>query len=368
MHIMFMASQNYPSPSSLGRSHSKRRRDMDVLEFSVDRELRIVECGRDLETARLGSTAGLLGTLYFEVLPRIFWEGSDAVAAVVDSGRPLSLSRYSFSCLFECFEADVEIFPLKSDSARPEGARVIIRTTEGCTSRNLLRRSQSLIDIGKNAAILSHGVRNPLNAIKGAVVYLKNRFSHEATLLEFTQIMEEEISRLDRFITAFLSGSAGEPEKRTTDLNDLLKRIESLTSLQAQAAGVKVLFRYGEVAPLQLSPFQVEQAILNVLNNALHVLSPGGMITVESKVETRDGRPFCVVEVTDDGPGIRSRPGEGFSAPLEDTARAHGKGFGLFITREVLQSHGGMLEVRSGEDMGTTVRLCFPRESREGAR
>jgi two-component system nitrogen regulation sensor histidine kinase GlnL len=180
--------------------------------------------------------------------------------------------------------------------------------------------------------------------------------------------MEEEISRLDRFITDFLSASLGDAEKETTDLNALLRRLEILTIMQAKAAGIEVLFRYGEVAPLQLSPFQVEQAILNVLNNALHVLSPGGKISVESRAETRGGRPFCVVEVTDNGPGIRDRSGEGYTAPLEDTARAQGKGFGLFITREVLQGHGGTLEVRSGEEMGTTVRLCFPQESREDAR
>lgn len=341
---------------------------MNSFDFTVDRQLRVVAISRDLEKARIDSTEALLGLPYHEVLPLIFHDGAEAVRQVILSGQSVTLKNHRFACCHQPLNADIDISPLLDGAGRTTGARVNITLHEGCSLDDRYKKFQHLIDIGKHAAILSHGVRNPLNAIKGAVVYLKNRYQQEATLLEFAAIMEEEISRLDRFITDFLSASLGDAEKETTDLNALLKRLEVLTIMQAQAAGVEVQFRYGEIAPLRLSPFHVEQAILNVLNNALHALTPGGKITVESRVETRDGRPFCVVEVTDDGPGIRDRSGAGYSAPLEETARARGKGFGLFITREVLQGHGGMLEVRSGEDMGTIVRLCFPQKSREGAR
>jgi two-component system nitrogen regulation sensor histidine kinase GlnL len=334
----------------------------------VDLQLRVVAINKELEKARTQSSEPLLGLPYYEVLPLIYHDGADAVRQVVLSGAPLTLKNHRFACCLQPIDADIEIRPLLDDAGLTTGAKVNVMLIEGCSLDARLKKSQHLIDIGTHAASLSHGVRNPLNAIKGAVVYLKNRYQHETTLLEFAAIMEEEISRLDRFITDFLSASLGDAEKETTDLNALLRRLEILTIMQAKAAGIEVLFRYGEVAPLQLSPFQVEQAILNVLNNALHVLSPGGKISVESRAETRGGRPFCVVEVTDNGPGIRDRSGEGYTAPLEDTARAQGKGFGLFITREVLQGHGGTLEVRSGEEMGTTVRLCFPQESREDAR
>jgi two-component system, NtrC family, nitrogen regulation sensor histidine kinase GlnL len=341
---------------------------VNSFNFTVDRQLRVVATSRELKDARTQSSEPLLGLPYYEILPPIFHDGAEVVRQVVLSGTPLTLKNHRFACCHQSFDADIEIRPVPEGAASPEGAEVSIAFHEGCTLDARLKKSQHLIDIGKQAATLSHGVRNPLNAIKGAVVYLKNRYRHETTLLEFAAIMEEEISRLDRFITEFLSASLGEAEKETTDLNALLKRLEILTTMQAQAAGVEILFRYGEVAPLQLSPFHVEQAILNVLNNALQALSQGGKIIVESRVEARGGRPFCVVDITDNGPGIRDRSGEGYSAPQKDTARARGKGFGLFITREVLQGHGGMLEVRSGEETGTTVRLCFPQEITEDGR
>lgn len=333
---------------------------MKVLEFSVDCKLNVSGVSRELEEARPGLTADLLGRHYFEGLPRIFREGCDAVAAVVDSGRPLSLTRYPISCLFQTFDADIDIFPLKSDLDQPAGARVIIRVIKDCAAMSQLKRSQPLIDIGKNAAILSHGVRNPLNAIKGAVVYLKNRYSQEATLLEFTRIMEEEISQLDRFITGFLSGSTGEAEKRSADLNELLKKIESLISLQARTSGVELTFRYGKTLPMKIDSFQIEHAILNVINNALNALSPSGKIMVESRAEVTKGASFMTVEISDNGPGISGGTGENYLSPLQESARSRGKGFGLFITREILQHHGGMLELTSRKNHGTTVRLVLP--------
>ena len=74
------------------------------------------------------------------------------------------------------------------------------------------------------------------------------------------------------------------------------------------------------------------------------------------RLGTRD----MLVEVADNGPGIRDRSIEGCSTHLEGSARKKGKGFGLFIAREVLQGHGGLLEVRSEQGVGTTVRLYFP--------
>jgi two-component system nitrogen regulation sensor histidine kinase GlnL len=331
-----------------------------ALEFSVDCELRIVGCNGELEEARPGPTAGLRGRPYFEALPRIFWEGSDAVARVVNTGLPLSFSNYSFSCLFATVHAEVEIFPLKDESDNIQGARVLINASEGCQPINQLKRSQPLLDIGKHAAILSHGVRNPLNAIKGAVVYLKNRYSQEATLLEFTRIMEEEIAQLDRFITGFLSGSPGEEQRQKTDLNGMLRKLEAFTSLQARATDTEMVFSYGSIPSLEVNFFQIEQAILNVLNNSLNVLDQGGEILVESKTVRKGGLPFVVVEVSDNGPGFSARGGGAYSAPLAESARSRGRGFGLFITREILQAHGGALEISSKPGQGTTVRLYLP--------
>jgi two-component system nitrogen regulation sensor histidine kinase GlnL len=333
---------------------------MQFLEFTVDTEQKILTCTEGLEGIRTNFSVDIKGLSYYEVLPRIFDGNSDAVFQVLSSGRPFFLKGYKFVCFYESFDADITISPVKDESDRVAGAKVQIFVPKGCSFANRLKKSQHLIDLGKTASMLAHGVRNPLNAIKGSVAYLKTKYRDETTFLEFAKIIEEEISSLDKFITGFLSTSFYDLERDVTDIGSLLKKLELVTFLQAQDAGIEISFRNNKVNPLKLNVFQIEHALLNVINNAIKATPPGGKIIVESKTEERPDGRFAVVEVSDNGPGMFESDSDVYSAPLKESASAKGKGFGLFITREIVQYHGGMLEIKSEKGKGTSVKLCFP--------
>ena len=330
---------------------------MPVIEFCVNATLEMVNWSGPCSALE---GAELQGRPYYEILPRIFRGDGDAVAGVIATGQPVSYEKYRFPCFFGEIEADVSIEPVASEEAGCPRARIRMDVFSECRAMNTLRQSRHLVDIGKTASILSHGVRNPLNAIKGAVVYLKNRYSSDANLLEFTDIMEDEIARLDKFISGFLSTSFLAFEQNRNDVNALLKKLDMFISLQAKAAGVSTLFTYGSVPPVRMNIFQIEHAILNILNNAIHALSEGGRVLVESRYERRNGKGFVIVEIADNGPGMPERSADEFAAPREDMALAEGKGFGLFIAREVLQHHGGSLDIQSTRDQGTRVILLLP--------
>jgi two-component system nitrogen regulation sensor histidine kinase GlnL len=305
------------------------------------------------------------GRPYFEVLPRLFAGDGDAVAEVIATGQPVFWERHRFPCFFGTVEADVRIDPVTAEAVDSPRARVRLDVFSECRAMSRLRQSRHLVDIGKTASILSHGVRNPLNAIKGAVVYLKNRYRADDNLLEFTGIMEDEIARLDKFISGFLSTSFLSFDQNRNDVNALLKKLDMFVSLQAKAAGVSITFAYGSVPPVCMNIFQIEHAILNILNNAIHALPEGGQVSVASRYRRRDGKGFVMIEIIDNGPGMPERSVDEFAAPREEVALAEGKGFGLFIAREVLQHHGGSLDIQSTRDQGTRVSLLLPVE--EGA-
>lgn len=328
---------------------------MKRIEFSVDADLRVTTCTEFFWEGEVRRAAEMDGRLYHEVIPRIVFGDRDAVAGVIASGAPLHLENYRFCCIYDSIVSEVYIDPLCDEAGCTCGASVSIDFPCGCSYVNRLRHSQSLIDIGKSASMLAHGVRNPLNAIKGAVVYLKSRYGGDPTFLEFSGVIEQEIGNLDRFITSFLSSSYETLERLKTDLNELLCKAESVTALQTASSGVKVDFTLEGVLPVEVNPFQIDQAVMNVLNNALQAMPGGGAISVRS---TREGR-FARVEIADNGPGMPEGFVEEPDTPAAEGSRK-GRGFGLFIAREVLQSHGGSLEIRSEHGRGTRVVLLIP--------
>jgi len=298
-----------------------------------------------------------VGRKYYEVLPLISLEGKDALAEAVRTDNALSLRKYQIPCLFAQITADIDIVPVKSVYGNINALKVTLYPSSSCTIAQKLNQSQQLINIGKIASILAHGVRNPLNAIKGAVVYLREKYAGEALLTEFTVIMEEEISRLEDFITKFLSSSVSATELSVTNINSLMKKIEVLTSLQLYTRNISSTYELGNIPPLVVNSFHLEQAILNVLNNAFEAMDAGGELRIRTYTETRGGSPVAAIEISDTGPGMACAAAAACKAGRE---QENGRGFGLFITQEILSHYRGYMEIENGRDRGTTVRLCLP--------
>jgi signal transduction histidine kinase len=112
-----------------------------------------------------------------------------------------------------------------------------------------------------------------------------------------------------------------------------------------------------------VNTFQIEQAILNVINNALEAMHSDGQLTVKTRQEKRSGTDFIVIEIGDTGPGMAQNIIDRLSLSPKDS----GRGFGLFITREILQYYGGHLEIKSIKGQGSTVLLYLPIK-RDGGR
>jgi two-component system nitrogen regulation sensor histidine kinase GlnL len=292
---------------------------------------------------------------YYEVLPRIFLGDEDALLLSLRTGNKVTLDNYIFPCFYGHMGADVVINPVASSQIVE--VAVISHADSACPKAATFSESKRFIDIGKTASGLAHGVRNPLNAIKGAVVYLREKYSQEPTLIEFTRIMEEEICRLDNFISKFLSCSLENTETATVNVNALLKKINALTALQAHTSNIRVSYEYGDVPEVNASFFHLEQAVLNVINNSIEAMHKGGTLAVKTFLERDGGSDYIVIRVSDTGGGMP------VNQKSSTEAGKPGRGFGLFIAREMLQYYGGHLEIQSEKDKGTTVRLCLPVEA-----
>ena len=321
---------------------------MICYSFQVDTHLRITGCDRAFEQKFAGEPEKAIGEPYAEFFAPIVSDGQDMVAHAIRSGSMVHLNGYNVRSFSGSCVIDITIAPVSASDGTSAGARIEIAPASHQT-----KQAPAPVDVRKLAVTLAHGIRNPLNAIKGAVVYLQEKYAAEQTLLEFTRIMEEEIARLDAFISRFLGLSTEESELVPFDVNDMLRRIRILTSLQAKALNIGTSYAYGDVPPGLGDPFHIEQAVLNLINNSMNALSAGGALAVESSRELADGAEYVVITVSDNGTGIMNPMA--LHVSLAADGREHG--YGLFIAREVIRAMGGRVEIKSEQGAGTSISL-----------
>lgn len=316
----------------------------------IDKKLTVTKWDTDLNFIKNSNT--MKGQKYFEIIPRIYIDKKDAVLSTFKNGRRLYLKDIRFNCFFDHWMADLIVEPV-GIKRPPEFVKITVCNFRPCSFVQNFKVSKKFIDMGKVASSLAHGLRNPLNAIKGAIIYICERYKNDHSLIEFLKIMNEEISRLDNFISKFLSSSLSDLELVPVNINELLKKIELYISYQTQLHNIKTFYEYGDVPNLMLNLFQIEQAILNIINNAIEAMPCGGQLHVRTYLLEESASNYVVIEISDTGIGIRNKKKLG---PSDES----GRGYGLFITREIIKSYGGYIEIKSAKGKGTSVRLYLP--------
>ncbi len=319
--------------------------------FKTDRNLNLTSWDDPISQITGVKPSEAIGKKYSKIFPQILYKNKDALSLSLEKRKKIELKNHDFQCPISKIMADIKIEPITA-SRNIKGLSVTISDMSPCSILQKLKDSQRLIDIGKTASALAHGVRNPLNAIKGAVVYLSEKYSGDPDLMEFSSIMQDEISKLDNFISKFLSTSLSESDATNVDINSILKKIEIFMSLQSNAKKIRTIYEYGSMPEVMINAFQLEQAVLNVINNAIEAMPEGGKLKVRTYTENVLSNAFAVIEISDTGPGIPKSKINNLWGKCDK-----GRGFGLCITREILQSYKGNIEIKNSEEKGTTIKL-----------
>lgn len=213
-----------------------------------------------------------------------------------------------------------------------------------------------LATLGQMAAGLAHEIRNPLGAIKGAAQYLDPSANRPEA--RFLKVIIEEVDRLNRVVTQFLDYSKAQaPELVEVDLKDIVtKTVEFLLpSLRGSTVHLVIDPRL-ESCVLRVSPEQIRQVLINLIQNSVRAVANHGTIRVGLDVGERDG----VLWVEDDGMGIKREHLDKLFIPFFTTTPS-GTGLGLSISQKIVEAHGGRIEVTSEEGRFTRFSVIIPR-------
>ncbi|WP_288492378.1 sensor histidine kinase KdpD [uncultured Pseudomonas sp.] len=216
-------------------------------------------------------------------------------------------------------------------------------------------------------ASVSHDLRTPLTVMRGSIDALATLgeaipASDRRELLDATR---QEAERLDRYIQNLLDmtrlghGSL-QLARDWVDPGDILA--SALQRLQPLLTGLRVATRIEPGLPLLwVHPALIEQALVNVLENAIRFSAPGGRLEISL---LRQGNELQLA-VADEGPGIppedRTRIFDMFYTAARGDRGGQGTGLGLAICQGMVGAHGGRVSVEDGLDgRGTTMRMHLP--------
>lgn len=247
---------------------------------------------------------------------------------------------------------------------------VIVRERE-------LARVEQLARFGELAAGLAHEIRNPLAGIQGAVDILIQRRSPNDPERSVLESVRREVRRIDATVHTLLERARPRGFSfQTASLTDAVQRAVSLA--RHHAAGVaaatghqiKVDFAADAMPILMIiDAVQIEDAVLNLLLNAIEAIDDEGTVTVRlrtGQAVSFNGRSStgheAVIEVSDDGRGITDEDLARIFSPFF-TTQPNGTGLGLPAVRRIARAHGGRVEVASRPGQGSTFTIRLPRDS-----
>ncbi len=224
-----------------------------------------------------------------------------------------------------------------------------------------LSASQKLSALGQLSASLAHEIKNPLSSIKGTAEILLDDFPEGHPKREFAQILVKEVHRLNATVDEVLQFSRGRslgPAEEKEPLARCLEQVARLVGghLRKKAARMTI-DDPGIGATFGVESGKMSQVFLNLILNAIDAVpKKGGLIRIVLTDLEGEGIRVAVI---DNGPGVSPEIRDRIFIPFV-TGKEDGIGLGLSISRKIVESYGGRLELEENAGNGACFVVYLP--------
>ena len=222
-----------------------------------------------------------------------------------------------------------------------------------------LRQHERLSSVGTLTSGIAHQINNPIGGIVAAAQFAlvsKDESDREQIWQEALERIVEEAQRCGRIVRNMLKFARNEPTaKWKNDFGGLVRgAAESVRTYVEERGGQLDLALTREPLPVQASPIDFEQVVVNLVRNAVESRPGGGHVSVSTQ---RIGGQ-AILEVSDNGSGFEKQGRDRAFDPF-CTTRVHegGSGLGLSIVHGIVKDHGGQVELLDSESGGALVRV-----------
>ncbi len=223
--------------------------------------------------------------------------------------------------------------------------------------KDQLVRQTRLATIGQIVAGIAHDLRNPLAVIRNAAWCLRRQVKEDPKPAHYLEIIETELETTNRIINNLMEAvRAKEPAREPTDFG------QAVTEVFARVENRGEIRCHIDCRPdpfiVNADPVQLHQVLGNLLNNAADAMRGEGEIHVQAR-EIDDNQ---LILIRDNGPGIPAEIRDTLFEPLV-TTRHKGTGLGLAICRQIIERHGGVIQLVDYGAGGAAFEILLPRKA-----
>lgn len=239
--------------------------------------------------------------------------------------------------------------------------------------QNELAQVSRLGIMGEMAAALAHELSQPLAAIVnflGAAELMLERVESPMSdrMADAVRRAGDQATRageIIRRLRAFIT--RGEADMRVNIIDGLVREAAALAMVNSSTLGIQVFYDFENGAREILADrVQIQQVLVNLIRNALDAMRSAGVTRPELHITTSlIDNDYLMISVADNGPGVGPEILNDLFVPFA-TTKAEGLGFGLSISRRIVEAHGGELTAQSTLGCGAVFQFTIPIIHKEG--
>jgi PAS domain S-box-containing protein len=242
---------------------------------------------------------------------------------------------------------------------------IVLDISERKKAESALIRSEKLASVGRMAASIAHEINNPLAAVMNTLFLARMDAGLPVSARQYLDVADEELKRISvitRQALGFYRESSAPATVSVAAIMD--SAVEVLRSrIKAKHAAIRKEYA-GNLRVLAVTG-ELRQVFSNLLLNSLDAIGESGTIKlrVASSRCPRNGRARVRVTVADDGGGIDAPMLPRVFEPFFTTKESLGTGLGLWISKQIIDKHGGFIRVHSrtcGAHRGTAFSIILP--------
>jgi signal transduction histidine kinase len=224
-----------------------------------------------------------------------------------------------------------------------------------------LIRSERLAAVGELASGVGHELRNPLNVIRNCAYLLNMSLAdkpEDDEARNTLQVLDKQIDIANKIVTDLMDFTRIRPPSQTkVDLRDLVN--ESLSWVTIPESINVTTNLNGNPMGVRTDAEQISRVFTNIIANAVQAMNGQG----ELHIDTDADNDYVCIQFKDNGCGIPEENLEKIFEPLF-TTKPKGIGLGLAITKRLVEQNGGIIDVSSRPEKGTTFTIKLPLEKR----